>query len=148
MNAIGYRHQHGHGVLRDAHEAIQWYCLAIRAGNPRAMNNLAGMLASGDGIGRDLSEAIGLWEQSALLNHAHAMLNLGIALLQSGRDPVQGRLWLERAAMLGVVHAQAMLRRVGHAGPFPAPVDHGLLMKPAPQGVRGHTYVCDEPLTS
>ncbi|HEV7267087.1 MAG TPA: hypothetical protein VGN83_19560 [Falsiroseomonas sp.] len=50
--------------------------------------------------------------------------------------------------MLGVLPAQQILRRLGHADGFPPAADHGLRMVPAPHGVCAHASICVEPLIS
>jgi len=128
MNALGYRYDHGGDVTRDPDEAVRWYCAALALGNPRALNNLGIMVAFGRGVPVDLPEAVSLWEQAAALGHASAMLNLGVLYLRPtglGRD---------------------MQRAFSWPGTFPAPVDHGLRMMPAPQGVSGHVTLCGAPI--
>jgi hypothetical protein len=77
------------------------------------------------------------------------MLNLGVIHLEPngfGPDRALALHWLLGAAWLGQGDAQALLRRLGHTGPFPPAVDHGLRMRPAPEGATGHSSLCGEPI--
>jgi TPR repeat protein len=148
MNALGYRSEHQTDRPPDLDAALHWYCRAVERGNPRAMNNLAILVRRGRGVEADVGEAQRLWRQAAELGHANAMLNLGLSLMATGADRTEGRGWFERAAELGHPRSQEMLRNLGSSQSFPPPVNLDLRMTPAPVGVRGHSKVCAEALTS
>jgi hypothetical protein len=142
MNAIGYKYLLATGVPKDAGRAAYWFCEAVVRGNPRAMNNLAIMLTSGE-LPVDEPEARNLWEQAAKLNHTNAMGNLGLSYLNGrSRDLQKADEWMRRAAQAGHPNAQRYLRSKGITGPFPPAVNVGLVMIPAPKGVVGHTKEC------
>ena len=142
MNAIGYKYLHSTGVAKDLDQAKFWFCQAIARGNPRAMNNLALMLVTGE-LPFDELEARSLWMQAAELGHSNAMSNLGFSFL-NGRDrnPEKAREWLIRAAQAGHSKAQDFLRARGYAGALPSPIDFGVIMKPEPRQAVGQTKMC------
>jgi hypothetical protein len=75
------------------------------------------------------------------------MLNLGRSLMATGEDCTEGREWFERAAALGHLWSQGMLRNLGSSRSFSSPTNLDRRMTPAPVGVRGHSKVCVEALT-
>jgi TPR repeat protein len=142
MNAIGYKYLWGTGVKRDPKQAAYWFCESVVRGNPRAMNNLALMLATGEPH-HDEPEARNLWEQAAKLGHVNAMNNLGLSYVNGRERNLQkADEWMTRAAQAGHPNAQRYLRSRGVMGPFPRPVNVGNVMTPAPKNVVGHTKEC------
>jgi hypothetical protein len=142
MNAIGFKYLFATGVPKDAGRAAFWFCEAVLRGNPRAMNNLALMLVSGE-LPMDEAEARNLWEQASKLGHANAMNNLGLSYLNGGaRDFGKGDQWMMRAAQAGHPNAQQYLRTKGYSGALPPVVNVGISMTPAPQNAVGHTKQC------
>lgn len=142
MNAIGYKYLFATGVPKDSGRAAFWFCEAVMRGNPRAMNNLALMLVSGE-LPFDEPEARNLWQQAAELGHANAMNNLGHSYLNGReRDPKKGEEWMMRAAQAGHPNAQQYLRARGYAGPLPPVVNVGVAMTPEPKNAAGHTKEC------
>lgn len=54
---IGYRYQHGEGVVEDKEKAAFFYEKAASVGPVRAMNNLGLMFLEGDGVVKDPERA-------------------------------------------------------------------------------------------
>ena len=134
-------------MTRDIGQAIRWYCLAVQAGNVRAMNNLANLLDRGDGVEPDRLQARSLWRQAAELGHANAMFNLALSLLAQGapgRDPPQALAWMHKAAEAGHGRAQAFLRENGYRGPLPRAVDEAAIMIPTRDNAPGHADICSD----
>lgn len=141
MNALGYKYLFATGVPKDAGRAAFWFCEAVLRGNPRAMNNLALMLVSGE-LPLD-EEARNLWEQASKIGHANAMNNLGLSYLNGiERDLAKANEWMMRAAQAGHPNAQQYVRTMGYAGALPPIVNVGVAMTPAPQNAVGHTKQC------
>ena len=142
MNAIGYKYLFATGVQKDPGRAAFWFCEAVLHGNPRAMNNLALMLVSGE-LPFDEPEARNLWQQAAELGHANAMNNLGLSYL-NGRERDLGKAdeWMMRAARAGHPTAQRYLRARGYADLLPPMVDVGFVMTPEPKHAVGRTKEC------
>jgi uncharacterized protein len=139
MNALGY--VYAFGSKPDKSQAVHWFCQAVARGNPRAMNNLAGMLYSGDdGVPRDIDQARSLWEQAAALGNSGAMLNLGRSYADS--DKATGVQWVKRAALAGQPDAQGILRSSGYAGAFPPPRSEAAMMIPETKNTPGKAKIC------
>jgi len=67
----------GEGIARDLPQAIHYYELAVKSGNPDAMNNLAEIYRQGeDGVPRDIDKAVALLRGAAQMGHTFAMVNL------------------------------------------------------------------------
>ncbi len=131
MNALGYKYQFATGIPKDMDKAIHWYCEAVAAGNPRAMNNLAIILDEGQDLPRDLEEARSLWKQAAALGHVNSMGNLGWSYLSGAeRNANEAKHWLLLAAQAGHAGAQKWARANGFNGSWSAPVDPAALMTP------------------
>lgn len=109
----------GPGFEPDKAKAAEWYRKAAGAGVVAAQNNLALLLARGEGVARDLATAAGLWEQAAVRGHPTAQYNLGLLMLRGegvARDEAAGAAWVRKAADAGVPAAQFVmgdLRRYG-----------------------------------
>lgn len=147
MNALGYNYQHGNSIIApDIGAAVDWYCRAVQAGNPRAMNNLALLFSQGLGVPRDEAEARSLWRQSADAGHSNGMVNLGLSLLR--QNDAAGLPWLRRAAGMGNGAAQQVLGRLGEHGAWPRPFDDGARMALEPSDLpAGQSRYC-RPLVS
>ena len=142
MNAIGFKYLHASGVSKDSVRAVYWFCGAVRRGNPRAMNNLAIMLVSGESP-FDEEEARSLWQQAAALGHANAMNNLGHSYIDGrSRDAQKADEWMTRAAQAGHAGAQRYLVSRGYADALPPAIDWSLRMTPAPTNVTGQSKTC------
>jgi uncharacterized protein len=147
MNAVGFRAYYAQPP--DVQGAIHWWCLAIQRGNSRAMANLAGLYAVGQGVPRDPAEARDLWQQSAARGDVGAAAVLGQDLAADATLPVavrqHGMALLQQAARQGNARAQAVLRKAGDNEEFPPGFDTSLLMRPEPHDGRpGHSRACGE----
>lgn len=142
MNAIGFKYLHASGVPKDSAKAAYWFCEAVQRGNPRAMNNLAIMLISGE-LPFDEEEARSLWQQAATLGHGNAMNNLGYSYINGrSRDAQKAEEWMVRAAQAGHADAQRYLRSRGYTDALPPAVDWGTRMTPAPTNGTGRSKTC------
>lgn len=134
MNAVGYRYEFANPP--DYAKAIDWYCKAVFAGNPRAMNNLAILFYNGTGIQQDRDEARSLWRQSSDRGHLNATANLAWDQAFDPSRPEterrEGYAMLRDAAKRGSGVAQQVLRRAGDTEPLPAPSEDSLTMKLEP----------------
>lgn len=134
MNAVGYRYNFA--APPDYPKAIDWYCRAVFAGNPRAMNNLALLFYHGEGVAQDRDEARSLWQQSSDRGHLNAMANLATdqafdqSLSEAGRH--DGYDMLHQAARRGSIVAQQALRQAGDTEAFPPATEGSLTMKLEP----------------
>jgi hypothetical protein len=139
MNALGY--EYAFGTKHDMSQAVHWFCQAIARGNPRAMNNLAGVLYSGGGgVPRDVDQARSLWEQAAALGNGGAMLNLGRSYADT--DKATGTQWVKRAALAGQPDAQEILRSSGYTGALPPPRSEAAMMIPETKNPPGKAKLC------
>ncbi len=130
MNAVGYRYNFANPP--DYAKAVEWYCKAVFAGNPRAMNNLAILFYNGTGIPQDRDEARALWRQASDRGSMNATANLAsdqafdASLTEAQRR--EGYAALRDAAISGSGFAQDVLRKTGDTEPFPPPSQGGLTM--------------------
>jgi TPR repeat protein len=63
---------------RDLQQAISHYELGVKAGNPRAQNNLGLMYSRGQGVAQDYNRAFTLFEQASTSGLSNAQKNLGV----------------------------------------------------------------------
>jgi TPR repeat protein len=115
---LGWLYENGRGVAADLQKSVQWYVLAARGGDARAMNALGRMLVQGTGVPANEREGIALVARAAQANYAPAQFNLGYAYEQGlgvPRNTTAAANWYRRAAEHGHARAQfnlgAMLYR-------------------------------------
>jgi TPR repeat protein len=139
LNAVAY--VYAFGTPADLPQAVRWFCRAIAAGDPRAMNNLGNLHWSGRGVPQDPSEARNLWQQASDRGDQNATYNLGKALLWfvDGANQSLGHALVESAAMAGQPAAIKWLRSTGFRGLLPDPVDTEGMMALAPRPARAGT---------
>lgn len=113
---VGACFAEGLGVERDLPLAVRWLTLAAEAGDPVGQRNLATLHFRGEGVARDDGRAAALYRAAAEQGDAAAQDMLSWMLLEDGAlfDPVEGRLWAERAAGQGVATAMARLGMLHH----------------------------------
>jgi len=134
-NALGYRAMAAKPM--DVEHAVEYFCRAVALGNPRAMNNLAFVVAGDASFGADrFSEAKSLWTQAAERGDAGAMFRLAELLMND--DVREAMTWLRRSAAAGFGPAITSLRQRGYTGALPLPVDTQgamkIIVKDAPPG--------------
>ena len=66
------RLEHGEGVTRNALQAAELYCSAIRQGSAEAAYRLGWMYANGRGFGKDEGHAVALFQRAAAQGHEYA----------------------------------------------------------------------------
>ena len=83
--------------------------------HPRAQFNLGLMLQQGQGVEKDISEALVLFRRAAHLNHPEAQFHLG-DMLENGRgvarDIEKATHWYTLASQQGYAKATAALKRM------------------------------------
>jgi TPR repeat protein len=88
----------------DYEETVRVWGELAEAGDARAQLGLAGLYRSGEGVGRDLAKAAGLYRLAAEQGDDDAQLNLGRIYAEGAgvsRDPVEAYFWLSLAAGQG-----------------------------------------------
>jgi uncharacterized protein len=96
--------------------AVQWYRKAADQAYPLALSNLGRMTYFGQGVPRDHSVAISLWEQAARKGDGSAEFMLGLAYEAGGEGTVQdlplAASWYRKAADQGLSAAQNSLGKL------------------------------------
>lgn len=105
MYRLGRMYEEGRGALTsDYKEALIWYNKALEKKYPAAMNHLATLYMSAQGVEADFEKAVKLYEEAAELGNTDAMLNLGV-LREKGlvfkKDGKEALKWYEKAAEKG-----------------------------------------------
>ncbi len=99
---------------------------AAKRGNVDAQCQLAAMLATGDGIEKDVVAAAQWYAEAAVKNHPEALYNLGLMYIlgEIGRPAVRkGIAMVKRAAALGSWHAHWYLAHLYMDGGYGQPRD-------------------------
>ena len=104
LNHLGILAEH---LEADSTEAARWYRRAARLIYPASQVNLANLLKSGRGVGRDPDAAAKLYEQAAAQGCSLAMVGLGEMYLRRGiaRDEEHAISILQEAVEAGSVVA-------------------------------------------
>jgi TPR repeat protein len=76
---LGNNYRFGVGVRQSYEQAIEYYTLAVKNGDPNAMYRLARMYELGQGVTKSIEKAIEFYTQAANQGHATAQANLGAA---------------------------------------------------------------------
>ena len=120
---LGLIYEHGaKGVQADADESSQMYQIAAsemdvfaQQGDADAQAMLAGMYQQGQGVKKNIAQALRWWEKSALQGHMQAQMSLG-RLYAQGRDVESdtrlASYWLDLAAAQGSQEAVTMLAEI------------------------------------
>lgn len=75
---LGIMYDFGHGVRKDAVEAIRWYIKAAEQGIPFVQHDVGVKYFQGQGVEQDYLKAAYWWEQSANAGLADSQFNLGL----------------------------------------------------------------------
>jgi TPR repeat protein len=106
---LGDAYLAGHGVPRDAEQAMQWFRKSAGIGNTMAINNIGMMYEHGFGVTQDFAEAAKWYRRAAEQDNAIAQMNLG-TLYVTGRgvaqDYAQAMAWYRKSADAGNSNAQ------------------------------------------
>ena len=89
QNLVGYLFQEGLGVSPDETEAVRWYQMAARQGDPIGEYFLAASLAEGTGIVKDRARAIELSRHAANRGYIPAQIELAFLLETTWRTAPQ-----------------------------------------------------------
>ena len=115
MSDLGMCYQFGKGGLQeDTAEAARWYTRATETPNPPAevYCNLANCYYRGDGVLKNMPEAVRLYRIAAEMGHTGSQYQLGTCL-QHGEgvpyNPVEAFKWFKRASDAGDAAAQCMV---------------------------------------
>ncbi|MBO4553238.1 sel1 repeat family protein [bacterium] len=112
MYKLGRMIEAGEGsITSNIPAALKWYEKAASKKNPAAINHLAGMYMTGQGVQLDIDKGLELYKQSAALGNSDAMSNLGV-LSEKGvgikANEKAATNWYQKAADKG--NAVAMLK--------------------------------------
>ena len=102
----------GHGVVKDAVEAVKWYRKAADQGHPEAQNSLGDCYYEGEGIEKNTVEAVRWYRKAADQGLAEAQNNLGSCYYHGdgvGKDAVEAVRWFRKAVDQGDAVAQYSL---------------------------------------
>lgn len=97
---LGLASRNGRAMSKDPLAAARWFELAADQGHGDAANELASMLAAGEGIPRDDQKALALFERSAEAGSAAGQQNLAKAYVDGvliRKSPIMARYWYEQA---------------------------------------------------
>ncbi|TCL73001.1 hypothetical protein EV286_104431 [Rhizobium sp. BK251] len=117
-NNIGACFAEGLGVPRDRILALKWLTLAAEAGDPVGQRNYAAFHMQGvDGTDADYKLAAEFYRKAAEQGDAPAQDMLSWMLLEGEvvpPDPIEARLWAERAATSGIAASMTRLGMLYH----------------------------------
>ena len=119
IGVLGFMHENGIGVARDAAEAARLYRLAAAAGDAEAQFNLGAMHERGGVVARDKAETARLYRLAADQGHAEAQYGLGLLYANGrgvARDEGEATAWHRLAAAQGHYKALRWLRRAAALG--------------------------------
>jgi TPR repeat protein len=85
---LGRMYEYGHGVAKNASEAVKWYRKAAEQGHSGAQNNLGIMYKGGRGVTKDDYEAVKWFRKSAEQGNSTGQCNIGQMYLD-GRGVMQ-----------------------------------------------------------
>lgn len=128
QNALGVMYYTGEAISKnpsgqvlsnDPELAAGWFFRAAEQGYADAQFNLGLMYANGEGVEKDMAQAVELFRKAAEQGHVDAQNNLG-AMYFTGegieRDEKKAIEWFEKAAAQGNADAQANLDAIKAAG--------------------------------
>jgi TPR repeat protein len=87
-------------VRRNRRLAARWFAAAAEAGHAGAMNNLAVLLADGDGVPRDLARPLALHRRCLRTDPGLAASNIAMCYRNRGKNALAAR-WMRRAVEEG-----------------------------------------------
>lgn len=101
---LGSMYADGTGVEKDLQQAVYWWRLAAKDGDPKAIYNLALMYADGTGVAKDDQQAAYWFRKAAFYGFESAQYNFGLMYaLGTGvpRDDTLAVFWYTKAAKRG-----------------------------------------------
>ena len=101
----------GEAVRRDSRVAAEWFSKAAAKGESRAEFELSSMMASAEGLGRDLKRARELLLKAAEHGELDALLCFGCLLVMENKD-LESSKYLQMASDRGSVQAAELLKAV------------------------------------
>ena len=73
---LGWMHENGEGVTKDAAEALRWYRMAADQGHPGACDKVARFYDGGLGVAEDKAEAVRWFKRAVKAGFTHAETDL------------------------------------------------------------------------
>ncbi|XP_023930003.1 protein sel-1 homolog 3 [Lingula anatina] len=120
MRRLGLlRYWGSHGVTRNLTEAVMYYRMAAKAGDPIALFDYGLLQLKGLGIKKNISQALQNLNKSAEMNHGDAWNALGWYYLNFEDNLNESARCFEKAYSLGSVSAGHNLGYLHHTGQFP-----------------------------
>lgn len=117
MTLMGELYRDGLGVKPNPAEAVRWYQLADKQGDPNAAFALARAYIEGAGVKQDHAKAKEYFERAAAKNHPAALYNLGIMAIEGEiQDFNKAADLFKRGMALGnidCIYTLALLHREG-----------------------------------
>ena len=111
-------------------EAVAYYRKSAAAGNLDGIFGLGGMLANGEGVAKDIKEALALYFRAAERGHkpaisavAQAYIRGELGIPEEQRKGPEALAWINRAADDGFVLAIETLEKAYRNGDYGLPVD-------------------------
>jgi TPR repeat protein len=99
---LANHYKFGEGVPQSYEEAIEYYNMAVKQGDPNAMFELADIYRNGQGVAKSMKKAVELYALAANQGHARAQYNVGV-LFDDGNGVAQSnataRKWWLKAAL-------------------------------------------------
>jgi len=124
---LAFVYRVGEGVPRDLAEAAKWNRKAAEHGDIEAQESLGDAYFKGEGVTADYAEAMNWYRNAAEGGSADAQYKLGLILLGDGKDPVEGRRWIEKASAQKHAQATEKLAAMNAAPEPPTPYEEPLL---------------------
>ncbi len=117
MTLMGELYRDGLGVKPNPAEAVRWYLLADKQGDPNAAFALARAYIEGSGVKQDHAKAKEFFERAAAKNHPAALYNLGIMAIEGEIQDFKKAAGLFRRGMaqgnIDSIYTLALMHREG-----------------------------------
>jgi len=106
---LGFCYANGHGVAKDAVEAVKWFRKAAAQNYADAQFNLGVIYANGLGVPKDAVEAVGWFRKAADKGNPKAQYNLAHSYADGqgvAKNSTEALIWYRKAAEQGFADAQ------------------------------------------
>ena len=102
MGRVGDYYFHGKiGLQQDMAEGVKWFHRALEAGCGNAAYDLGLCYYHGDGVDKDVDEALQCFQKAAELGYVHAFVTIGTMVMEKG-EIEEGMLNYRKAVMCGL----------------------------------------------
>jgi TPR repeat protein len=102
---LGIMYQKGHGVLKDAVEALYWLRLSSEQGDATGQYALGSMYFTGSGVPKERSEVLKWFRLSAEQGNAAAQFGLGNMYVFGDNAMVTAHMWYNISSANGFIKA-------------------------------------------